>query len=68
MKKHQQDVPLRNTIQNELLKVGVILKNAKQQVHFDSEEACQYSHQGQWSERLAMKTVKQKPNATRKLH
>lgn len=68
MKSQQQDELLRNTIQKQLLKVGVVVKNVKQQVQFDSEEACLKSHQGEWSERLAMRGVKQKPNATRKAH
>tara|TARA_R110001592_G_scaffold82307_7_gene243770 strand:- start:4939 stop:5367 length:429 start_codon:yes stop_codon:yes gene_type:complete len=65
MKAQQQDELLRNTILKQLIKVGVVVKNSTQQVHFDSEEACLLYHQGEWSQRLALHTLKQKPNATR---
>ena len=65
MKAQQQDETLRASIQKQLLKVGVVVKNIKQSVHFDSEEACQRQHSGEWSERLALRKVKQKPNAKR---
>ncbi|MDG1753216.1 MAG: Fis family transcriptional regulator [Thalassotalea sp.] len=48
-------------IQKQLLKIGVILKNINQSIHFDSEEACEKHHQGQWNERLKLNTAKQKP-------
>lgn len=63
MKSQQQDELLRNTIQQQLLKIGVVVKNIKQQVHFDSEEACLTQHQGEWSKRLALSIVKQKPTS-----
>jgi len=62
MKIHQQDEFLRKTIQQQLLNVGVVVKNIKQQVHFDSEEACFQKHQGEWPQRLALNIAKQKPN------
>lgn len=62
MKAQKQDERLRNTIQKQLLAVGVVAKNIKQQVHFDSEEACLQHHQGEWPKRLALSTTKQKPN------
>jgi hypothetical protein len=65
MKALQQDEFLRATIQKQLLKIGVVVKNIKQSVRFDSEEACQRQHRGEWSERLALSIVKQKPNARR---
>lgn len=65
MKAHQQDELLRNTILKQLLKVGVAMKNGRQQIHFDSEEACLQHHQGEWLPRLALARIKQKPNATR---
>jgi len=65
MKAEQQDEFLRATIQKQLLKIGVVVKNIKQCVRFDSEQACQLQHEGQWSERLALAKVKQKPNARR---
>jgi len=67
MKAEQQDELLRLSIQKQLVKVGVVVKNIKQSVHFDSEEACQQQHGGEWSDRLALSIVKQKPNA-RKVH
>ena len=65
MKALQQDEILRASIQKHLLKVGVVVKNIKNSVHFDSEEACQKQHGGQWTDRLALSIVKQKPNARR---
>ncbi|ALO36293.1 Fis family transcriptional regulator [Colwellia sp. MT41] len=65
MKAEQQDEVLRLSIQKQLLKVGVVVKNIKQSVHFDSEEACQRQHRGEWADRLALSVVKQKPNARR---
>jgi len=68
MKEQQQDDLLRNAILKQLVKVGVVVKNIKQQIHFDSEEACLKHHQGEWPKRLALPKTKQKPNATRKPH
>lgn len=50
-------------IQKQLLKIGVILKNINRNIHFDSEEACDKHHQGQWNERLKLNITKQKPSA-----
>lgn len=68
IKKQQDDSALYNAIHKELLKVGVVLKNIKQQVHFDSEEACLREHQGDWAQRLELNKLKLKPNASRKTH
>lgn len=65
MKAQQQDEILRSSIQKQLLKIGVVVKNIKQSVRFDSEEACQSQHRGEWADRLALSVVKQKPNARR---
>jgi len=65
MKALQQDEFLRATIQKQLLKIGVVVKNIKQCVRFDSEAACQRQHRGEWAGRLALSVVKQKPNAKR---
>ena len=54
---------LMNSIQKQLLKVGVVAKNIRQNVHFDSEESCLREHQGKWENRLKLKVTKQKPNA-----
>jgi hypothetical protein len=61
MKTQLQDELLRNVIQKQLLNVGVVVKNIKQQVHFDSEEACLMQHRGEWDVRIALKSSKQKP-------
>jgi hypothetical protein len=62
MKLQKQDDLLRTTIQKQLLKVGVVVKNISNAVHFDSEEACLRQHDGEWSARLALTISKQKPN------
>jgi hypothetical protein len=61
IKTEKLDVGFRKCIQTQLLKVGVIIKNLNQNIHFDSEEACNIHHQGQWSERLKLNVTKQKP-------
>ena len=62
MKEQHQDEQLQHNIQKHLLKVGVVLKNVKHQVRFDSEEACRVQHQGDWPARLALNVAKQKFN------
>jgi hypothetical protein len=57
----KQDEILRSTIQKQLLKVGIVVKNIKQCVRFDSEQACERQHGGQWSDRLALNIPKYKP-------
>ncbi len=57
----KQDEVLRATIQKQLLKVGIVVKNIKQCVRFDSEQACERQHGGQWSDRLALNIPKYKP-------
>lgn len=61
MKVNDLDNAFRQSIQQALLKIGVILKNINRNIHFDSEEACQKSHAGQWESRLAIPNKKQKP-------
>ena len=65
MKVQQQDELLRLSIQKQLVKVGVVVKNIKQCVHFDSEQACQVQHSGDWETRLALSIVKQKTMSRR---
>jgi hypothetical protein len=65
MKKTKQDVLLVHSIQKQLLKAGIVVKNINNQVRFDSEEACSIQHQGEWHIRLALNTVKQKPRVNR---
>ncbi len=59
---NDHDETLRASIQKQLLKIGVVLKNVKNQVRFDSEEACHVKHQGDWESRLALNIAKQKFN------
>jgi hypothetical protein len=69
MKANDLAKSLQQDIQKQLLKIGVIVKNVNQSIHFDSEEACQKSHGGQWDKRLAINTSKQKPhNNKRRMH
>ncbi|WP_299073575.1 Fis family transcriptional regulator [uncultured Paraglaciecola sp.] len=49
----KQDVVLRNHIQRQLLKAGILLKGNRRHVFFDSEQACQLAHNGDWKRRLA---------------
>ena len=60
-KENKLDDVLRDVIQKQLLKVGVVLKNVRQNVHLDSEESCLREHNGQWPERLKLRVNKQKP-------
>mgnify|MGYP000456264572 CR=1 FL=1 len=39
-------------IQTKLLKIGVKVKAPKQQIIFDSEEACEHENGGNWTERF----------------
>ena len=52
---------LRNTIQTTLLKSGVRLKSQKQQIIFDTEDACQAQHNGDWTLRLGSRAGKAVP-------
>ncbi len=61
MKEQQLDDLLRNTIQKQLLKIGVVVKKIDKQVQFDSEESCEKQHNSEWDRRLALSVVKQKP-------
>jgi hypothetical protein len=51
------DVYFRKLIQGSLLKVGVKFKHVQKQVRFDSEEACEREHDGNWNERIAQKST-----------
>ena len=50
----QHDVTLRQNIQKQLLKFGIVLKDVRQNVQLDSEEACARQSDGQWDERLKL--------------
>ena len=48
----QQDALLRKLVHKHLLKAGILLKDPRRHVLFDSEEACAAEHQGNWAKRL----------------
>lgn len=49
----KQDDYLYQLIQHELSSIGIKLNRLRQQVSFDTEEACDRSHVGKWNERLS---------------
>ncbi|QUX91239.1 Fis family transcriptional regulator [Marinomonas sp. A3A] len=49
----KQDEYFYQLISSELNAVSIRLNKLRQQVSFDSEEACERSHNGKWNERLA---------------
>jgi hypothetical protein len=53
----KQDDYLCSLINNELSDVNIKLNKLRQQVSFDTEEACERSHAGKWSERLKKFTL-----------
>ena len=50
----EQDKELRKQIQKQLLKAGILLKDARRHVFFDTEQACLLEHNGDWTRRLAV--------------
>ncbi len=52
-KVESRDAYLRKLIHKHLLKVGILLKDPRRNVFFDSEEACTAGHGGDWDKRLA---------------
>ena len=46
------DACLRRLIWGQLLKVGIKLKDVRQHVRLDSEEACEIQNNGNWDQRL----------------
>lgn len=52
-KSKQQDALLRKSVHKQLLKAGILLKDPRRHVFFDSEEACQAAHRGDWEQRLS---------------
>tara|TARA_R110000764_G_scaffold140750_2_gene228869 strand:- start:2421 stop:2777 length:357 start_codon:yes stop_codon:yes gene_type:complete len=53
----KQDDYLCSLINNELSDVNIKLSKLRQQVSFDTEEACERSHAGKWNERLKKFTL-----------
>lgn len=52
LKADSRDAYLRKLIHKHLLKVGILLKDPRRNVFFDSEEACSTGHGGDWDKRL----------------
>ncbi|MFT4811455.1 MAG: hypothetical protein ACI9LX_004832 [Paraglaciecola sp.] len=50
----EQDTELRKQIQKQLFKSGILLKDARRHVFFDTEHACLLEHNGNWKRRLAV--------------
>ncbi|MEP1449246.1 MAG: Fis family transcriptional regulator [Paraglaciecola sp.] len=50
----EQDKALRKQIQRQLLKAGILLKDVRRHVFFDTEQACLLEHNGDWKRRLAL--------------
>ncbi|MFQ3188943.1 MAG: hypothetical protein ACI936_000063 [Paraglaciecola sp.] len=50
----EQDKILRKQIQKQLLKAGILFKDIRQHVFFDTEQACLLEHNGNWKRRLAV--------------
>lgn len=48
----EQDAFIVKHIHNALLKAGILLKIPKRHVVFDTEEACERQHQGNWNKRI----------------
>ncbi|BCD96943.1 Fis family transcriptional regulator [Marinagarivorans cellulosilyticus] len=46
---------MQNNVQAKLFKIGVKVSSPKNQVVFDTEEACTQEHEGDWKTRLASK-------------
>jgi hypothetical protein len=51
---NEQDIELRRQIQKQLLKAGILLKDVRSHVFFDTEQACLLEHNGDWKRRLVM--------------
>ena len=49
----KQDAYLRKQVQKQMLKAGILLKDVRRNVFFDTEEACAAGHGGNWDSRLA---------------
>jgi hypothetical protein len=51
----QQKIDLSKHIQKQLLKAGILLKDVRRHVFFDTEQACLLEHNGNWKRRLVVK-------------
>jgi hypothetical protein len=50
----EQDKMLLKHIQKQLLLAGILLKDVRRHVFFDTEQACLLEHNGDWKRRLAV--------------
>jgi hypothetical protein len=50
----EQDKQLRKQVQKQLLIAGILLKNTRHHVFFDTEQACLLEHNGDWKRRLTV--------------
>lgn len=51
---NQGDQALRKSIQQQLLKAGILLKDVRRHVCFDTEQACLEEHAGDWKKRFTI--------------
>lgn len=51
----QLDINLQKLMQKQLFKVGVVLKDPRQNLRLDNEESCQTENNGDWPARLLQK-------------
>ena len=54
-RQNEEHIYLRKLVHGNLLKAGILLKDARRHVHFDSEENCANEHDGDWKKRLNSK-------------
>ncbi len=54
---NDSDVVLQKLVQKALFKVGIVLKDARQNLRLDSEDACAHENDGDWVLRLQQKSV-----------
>lgn len=47
------DLTIMTYVHKALLNAGILLKHPKKHIHFDSEQACEREHQGNWKKRIA---------------
>lgn len=48
-----QDIYIVKFIHSALLKAGILLKNPARHITFDTEQACEREHQGNWKQRIS---------------
>lgn len=53
----KSEVELQKRVQKQLFKVGIVLKDPRQNLRLDSEEACDLENSGDWATRLQQKAT-----------